>query len=212
MDDRPVIQNFLGKPVRFFKDSFQVELPLREGNLSVRVFALKTYATPLPDFCSAIGCKESRVISLIESSREVFQGLYRTERLPDIHGRIQPCILMAQELVEILISKILAAAGKDPLTRARMFKFQRWFMLTVGLIRNGKFQFIRNSFNQFKEATQEYRDILFLRSGHEIALRVKAIAEKEGVYPSTVYARLRQMRGGNVINGKGVPRKTRGGR
>jgi len=51
---KPIIQNFFGKPVRFFKADFRIEEHSRYTNAPPMNFMLETWAIPLPDYSQAI--------------------------------------------------------------------------------------------------------------------------------------------------------------
>lgn len=211
MDNRQVVQNFFGKPVRIFKATFKVDPHTRNFSQPHQKFTIETYGMPLPDFCSAVSYDQSHVMSLVYSYREAFQGLYCIESIPDKSGRLQPTVIMALEMVECLFFQLYTQDVSTHLPRTKMIRFWRQLLLTISLIRSRKLMFTHDPFTAFKAASPEYRDLLLMRSSREFALLVKARAETEGVTKETVYRRLRRMRGSNVINGKGLPRKVRGG-
>ena len=138
MDTKPVVQNFLGKPVRFYKTSFELEMgpcnvtpsPLntpqprtemrgRYAPSSSRIFHIETY-------------DERAVTKLIRSSRDVFEGLHRVEKIPDSLGRMQSTIMLSQEMADGLVFKISTSRIKDLKTRNQVIAFQRFIMLTIG--------------------------------------------------------------------------------
>lgn len=181
----------------------------RNAYSSLTTFTVETIAIPLPDFCDAVGYNKSWILNLIKSSADAFDGLYRTEAIPDALGRMQKTILLSQEMVDGLVFKLHTSRIKDPNTRAQVVDFQRWIMLTVGLIRRGKFKVTRDLAGAFKQAPPEYRDLLSLPSGRDLARMVHIQASAEGVRPETVYRKLRLIRGGNVVKESGEPRKKR---
>jgi len=227
MDTKPVVQNFLGKPVRFYKTSFELEMgpcnvtpsPLntpqprtemrgRYAPSSSRIFHIETYAIPFPDFCQAVGYDERAVTKLIRSSRDVFEGLHRVEKIPDSLGRMQSTIMLSQEMADGLVFKISTSRIKDLKTRNQVIAFQRFIMLTIGLIRRGKLKATHNLETSFS-CPPDYQNLLSLPSGSDLARAVGMVADKEGTSPVTVYRKLRRLRGSNVINARGVPRKQR---
>jgi len=210
MNNHQIIQSFQGKPVRFYKATFKVGVKTRPTSISHQNFYLETYAIPLPDFCNAIGCDKTFVTKLIGTSKEVAQGLYRGEQFADKEGLLQSSVLIALELANGLAFNISTLHIK-PLSKIRIADFQKWVLFIVSQIRKGKFQFTKNPYNEFKNAPLEYIEMLQMKSGALLSQRVTVQAEMEGISREHVYRRLRQMRGGNVITKKGVPRKMRGG-
>lgn len=208
MENKPVVQNFLGKPVRFYKTVFELEMGSCNVTPSSRKFKLETIAVPLPDYCSAIGILEHGLRQMIQLSEEVFKGLYRTEIIPDALGRNQPTIIMAQEMVDGLTFKIHTSRIKDPETRNQVIDFQRFIMLTIGLIRRGKLLSTHDLATSFS-CPPDYQNLLTLPSGRDLKRAVGMVADKEGLSAETVYRKLRRIRGSNVINARGVPRKQR---
>jgi len=224
MDTKPVVQNFLGKAVRFYKASFEVEMtPRKTGSCNVtppiessrrnaystnRNFTFETWAIPFPDFCAAVGYDKKSVLDLINGSADVFADFYRIEQIPDIRGRRQKTILMAQEMADALAFKLSVSRIKDTETRARVIEFQRWVIFTFALIRRGKLKTTRDISVSFS-CPPDYQNLLSLASGQDLARAVAAVADKEGTAPVTVYRKLRRLRGTNVINARGVPRKQR---
>jgi hypothetical protein len=77
MDTLPVVQNFFGKPVRFFKADFWVEEHCRNDNAPPMNFMLETWAIPLPDYAKAIGYGVEHIWRIIQRSDETFAGFYR---------------------------------------------------------------------------------------------------------------------------------------
>lgn len=220
MDTRPIIQSFFGTPVRFYKTTFEVEMRSRNMTSRAKIgsryvtqsldkFTVETIAIPLPDFCSALGLKEHGLRQMIRLSEETFKDLYRTEQIPDALGRMRKTIILSQEMVDGLVFKLHTSRIKDPNTRVQVVDFQRWIMLTVGLIRRGKFKVTRDLAGAFKQAPPEYRDLLSLPSGRDLARMVHIQASAEGIRPETVYRKLRLIRGGNVVKESGEPRKKR---
>jgi hypothetical protein len=210
MDNCQVIQCFRGKPVRFFRATFETDVNSRSGYVSQQKFQLQTYALPLIDFCNACGCDKAHMMKHFEALKETFQGLFITESLSDTTGKLQPGIIMAHEMV-IGLASSLCASPIESLTRARLIDFQRWMLRVVSLIRKGNLNFTNHPFNIFKNAPPKWVELLSLRSGHMLAAQVKAIAREEGISAEHAYRRLNQMRGGNVLTAKGIPRKKRGG-
>lgn len=208
MENKPVVQNFLCKPVRFYKATFEVEMTPCNGGSSYHNFNLETWAIPLPDFCKAIGYRSTKVTELIKSSSDVFQGLYRMEQIPDALGRMQNTIVMAQEMVDGLVFKLHTSRIDDEQTRNQVIDFQRFIMLTIGLIRRGKLKMTHDLAASFA-CPPDYQNLLMLPSGRDLKRAVGMVADKEGVSSETVYRKLRRLRGSNVINARGVPRKQR---
>ena len=208
-DVKPVMQHFLGKPVRVFRATFQVGMGSRNMTSSSRVFTLQTYAIPLPDLCNSIGILEHGLRQMIKQSEEVFAGLYRTEPLLDALGRMQQTILLSQEMVDGLVFKLSTSRIKDPETRARVVEFQRFVMLTIGLIRKGKLKAVHDPAQALASTPPAYQDLLLLTSGRDLRQGVDALAAEEGKSTSTVYRKLLQYRGNTVITKTGQPRKRR---
>lgn len=227
MENKPVVQNFLGKPVRFYKTTFGVEMTPRNTGSSMReayskqtemrgrnapssrnIFTVETYAIPFPDFCQAIGYDERSVTKLIRSSRDVFEGLHRVEKIPDSLGRIQSTIMLSQEMADGLVFKISTSRIKDEATRNQVIDFQRFIMLTIGLIRRGKLKMTHDLATSFS-CPPDYQNLLTLPSGRDLKRAVGVVADREGISAETVYRKLRRLRGSNVINSRGIPRKQR---
>lgn len=237
MNTLPVVQTFFGKPVRFFKAEFQVEMnhhnggsfienPTemgsrngtpsvknitethpRNGDASIGFFTLETWAISLPDYCRAIGYPVKKIFDLIQRSKEVFDGFYRQEIIPDTLGRRQKSILIAVEMCDMLTAKLHTSRIKDPKTRAAVIQFQRWVILMFGLIRRGRLRPVR--WIQGKEAPPEYLAVLSLPSGRETRKAVLILAEKNNITEQQVYRRIQKLTGTNIITVKGKPRRTR---
>lgn len=220
MENRPIVQNFLGKPIRFYKTKFRLEIrghnatqseaEMRCCNVtsSTHSFTLETLAIPFPDFCSALGYAEEAVRRIIDNSRDVFDGFYRHEIITDALGRNQKTIILSQEMVDGLVFKLSTSRIKDPLIRSRVIEFQRWVVITIGLIRRGKLKMTHDLATSFS-CPPDYQNLLMLPSGRDLKRAVGMVADKEGVSAETVYRKLRRLRGSNVINARGVPRKQR---
>lgn len=222
MDILPVVQNFFGKPVRFFKAEFQVETHHRYGgtsienqtethscytNASYANFTLETWAIPLPDYSQAIGYPTAQIFDLIKRNKETFAGFYRQETIPDALGRRQNTILMAVEMCDMITAKLHTSRIKNPETRAAVIQFQRWVILMFGLIRRGRLRPIR--WIQSKEAPPEYFAVLSLPSGRETRRAVLALAKKDNITEQQVYRRIQKFTGTNMITAKGMPRRHR---
>jgi hypothetical protein len=210
MDSRQVIQCFRGKPVRFFRATFETEINPQSESVSRQKLKIQTYAVPLIDLCNATGCDKALVMRHFEALKETYHGLFTNETLPDTTGKSQPSILMAYEMVIGVASSLITSRIND-LSRARVIDFQRWVLQIISLIRRRKLQFFTNPYNVFKNAPAVYIEMLQMVSGAHLSRKVTIQAETEGITREQIYRRLHQMRGGNVITTKGVPRKMRGG-
>jgi hypothetical protein len=96
----PIIQNFFGRPVRFFKAEFWVEIEKGLGGYRTPPILISSWGIPFPDFCDAIGQDKKEVRRKIKLDKEVYEGLYITVPIPDALGRLRPTILMAQEMCD----------------------------------------------------------------------------------------------------------------
>lgn len=204
---KPVIQNFFGKPVRFFKADFEVEMGCRYDTPSMQIFQLESVAVPLPDYANAIGYGEEHIRKIIQRSQDVFEGFYRTERITDALGRLQPTVLMAVEMCDMLTAKLHTSRIKDPETRAAVIRFQRWVIMMFGLIRRGKLRPAR--WPKGRDIPSDYLALCSIPTGRDLAAAVADLARQENRSETTIYRRLQKMTGENVTTRKGVPRKTR---
>lgn len=220
MEAKPIVQDFLGHPVRVFRTEFQVEMTPRNTGSSSEIgshnetqspfiFTFPTLAIPFPDFCRGIGQREQNIRRMIQLSEEVFAGLWRVEQIPDALGRMRPTILMAQEMVDGLIMKLHTSRIQDEATRQRVIEFQRFVMFTLSLIRRRKILPIRDTALAMGDIPEPYRNMLTMKSSTELATMVKAQAAAEGKCKQTIYSKLNRYRGGNVITATGRPRKRR---
>lgn len=222
METLPIVQAFFGKPVRFFKAEFfitmgcrydtpspsqRVAMHCRNDNASGSVSVLETWAVPLPDYARAIGYAVDGVWRIIKRNREVFEGFYRTEAVVDTLGRLQPTVVMALEMCDGLNMKLHAARIKDPRVRAWVVAFQRWVILTFGLIRTGRLRPARWARNE--NTPTEYLNILSLPPGSATRSAVAALAATEGKSQQQIYRRLQVIRGGNAITRAKTHKKTR---
>lgn len=209
MENRQVVQHFCGKPVRFYKKTFQVKIDSQLSFSLQNNICLDTYAVPLSDFCDATSCDESLVKKLIASLAPTFLDLCIAKPIPDKRGCLKPGIIMAREMVDALMLNLFTISGTSQVCKAKLIKFFPWIIQVIDLIRKGKLKFVRNQLGEFKKLPSAYRDLLSLQSSRELASRVKLQAGIEGVRPETIYRRLREIRGGSVITKNGIPRKTR---
>lgn len=212
MDALPVIKPFFGKPVRFFKTSFEVEIEAelmgRNTPSASEKITIETWAIPFPDYCAAIDRPEKDIRRMIRISDEVFSPFYRIENILDRNSvQKRGTILMAQEMVNGLTLKLSTSRISDPEARARVVNFQRWVMIRLGLIRSGRVRPVR--WNIGEDVPPEYIEALGLPSGKEASEAVGAIAEKEGKSRATIYRRLQTIRGTSAVTAKGRPRRTR---
>jgi len=219
---KPVIQNFFGKPVRFFKADFWVEEHSHNGNAPIENsieehcrydnapplnFMLETWAIPLPDYAKAIGYGVEHIWRIIQRSDETFSGFYRHETIYDAQAHRQRTTIMAVEMCDMLTAKLHTSRIKDPETRAAVIRFQRWVIMMFGLIRRGKLRPAR--WPKDYNAPSSYLTLCSIPSGRDLAEAVAALAKEEKRSETTIYRRLQKMTGENVTTRKGVPRRTR---
>lgn len=219
---KPVIQTFFGKPVRFFKADFWVEEHCRNDNTSIENtreercrydtspqinFTLETWAITLPDYAQAIGYGEEHIRRIIQRSADSFHGFYRHETIYDAQAHRQRTIIMAVEMCDMITARLQASRIKDPETRAAVIRFQRWVIMMFGLIRRGKLRPAR--WPKDYRAPSTYLTLCSLPSGRDLKEAVAALAKQEKRSETTIYRRLQTMTGENVTTRKGVPRKTR---
>jgi hypothetical protein len=219
---KPVIQTFFGKPVRFFKADFWVEenhhydgAPLqntteergRNDPSPIVNFLLETWAVPFPDFCRAIGYEERAIRLMISRNADAFHGFYRHETIYDAQAHRQRTIIMAVEMCDMITARLQASRIKDPETRAAVIRFQRWVIMMFGLIRRGKLRPAR--WPKDYNAPSAYLTLCSMPSGRDLTAAVAALAQKENRSETTIYRRLQKMTGENVTTRKGIPRKTR---
>lgn len=203
METLPVIQNFFGKPVRFFKADIVgtwggYDTPLR----------LETWMIPFPDFCSALGQEEKEVRRKIRLDDEVYKGLYSTELILDrTNSQRRHTLLMAYEMCQLIVAKLETSRIKDPVKQAMVIAFQQRLMIAFHLLRTGKIRPVRWDIG--KDIPAEYLDILSLPMGREHRKTVQELAEREGKSLQHTYRRLQSLRGGNAITKKGTPKRRR---
>lgn len=208
MNTFPVIQSFFGKPVRFFKTEFVVELRGHHDPPALSNFHIETWAVPFPDFCRAIGYDERAVKRLIERSDEVFKPFYRTEIIFDMQAvQRRATILMSYEMCQLLVAKLETARIKDEATRCLVIDFQRWAIIAFHLLRTGKLRGVR--WNLGKDVPAEVLAILSIPSGREHKQAAREYADKESISLTHAYWRLKSIRGSNIITAKGKPKSTR---
>lgn len=219
---KPIIQNFFGKPVRFFKADFRVEMNHRNGGAPIEnmtemgsrngtpcamKFTLETWAIPLPDYCRAIGYPEPKIRDMLKRNKEAFEDFYKAELVHDSLGRLQSTILMAVEICDMITARLQASRIKDPATRSAVIRFQRWVIMMFGLIRRGKLRPAR--WPKERDVPANYLALCSLPSGRDLKEAVLALAKQEERHPATIYRRLQKFTGENTTTRKGVPRRTR---
>jgi hypothetical protein len=206
MNQLPIIQTFFGKPVRFFEADFEIEMGGRNGPPSSNKIILKTWATPFPDYCRAVGYQEREITKIINRNPDLFDGFFRLEVLPDSLGRLQKTILMAQAMCDMITARLQASRIKDPATREMVIDFQRWVIFAFEAIRTGKLRPVR--WHKGMDVRPEYMRILSLPCGAATMDAVKALAAVEKKSIQRIYRRLKDVRGTNAITARGIPRKS----
>lgn len=208
MNTLPVIQNFFGKPVRFFKTEFTPDLYPRYGDTGSQKTLLKTWAIPLPDYCDAIGYPVKKIFDMIQRNRDVFDGFYRHELILDrFGGQQRRTILVAIEMCDGLNMKLHTTRIKDPAVRESVTRFQRFMIYAFHLLRTGRLRGVR--WNLSKDVPAEVLAILSLPSGREHKQSVLEYAKQEGICLGNAYRRLKSIRGSNIITKKGKPKENR---
>jgi len=239
MNKMPIIQNFFGTPVRFFKTEFDMEMtPHYEGSSPKLVLemgsrkmtpstskkdvamgcryntpsgakiSIQTWAIPLPDFCKALNQNPFNITRMIKGNSDVFEGLYRTEKIADALGRMQPTFLMALEMCQMLVAKLHTSRLKDPQIKALVVGFQRYLTFTFYLINTRQLRPARWPKNG-EAIDPRYLHSLSIPSGCEHKVLIQAIAKEEDFSENTSYRRAHKVRGSNIITAKGKPRRTR---
>ncbi len=149
----PIVTHFLNTPVRFFPMQVEREMgscnvtPSPDKNQAMGSYyttpshtkiTIETQAIPLPDYARAIDYKEHGIRQMIAKNDDLFRQFYKTEIIPDSIGRLQPTILMAVEMCDMLTAKLHTSRIKDPVVRSKVIEFQLWTMLIFGMIRLGQ--------------------------------------------------------------------------
>jgi DNA-binding transcriptional ArsR family regulator len=203
MNTMPIIQSFLGSPVRFFQAEFA---PTWGGYYTPPSF--DTWAIPFPDFCEAIRQEEKEVRRKIKLDDEVFSGLYRTEAIIDRKGiQRRATILMAYEMCLLIIAKLQTSRIKDPSLRANIIRFQQWIMGIFYMIRTRRLRPAR--WAKLIDVDQKYLPLLSIPSGRDHKKQVIELAQAENKSLQTIYRHLKSIRRSNIITRKGQPRRTR---
>lgn len=203
----PIIQSFFGTVVRFFNAEFKMEMRHHYDTPSPTEIVIKTWAVALPDYATSIGYPEHLIRRMIRLNNEVFRHLWRIEQIPDVLGRIQPTILMAQAMCDMLATNLYTSRIKDPSKRAAIIRFQQWTMIVFDMIRMGKLRPAR--WPQRTNVSQKYLPLLSIPSGKFHREKIIELAREEGRCLNTIYRRLKLVRGSNIITAKGKPRKSR---
>jgi hypothetical protein len=197
----PIIQDFLGTPMRFFETSFHIDLTPPIGGhydpQSYPPYEMKTWAIPRSDFCRAIGIDETDIRRMINLSHEVFKPLYVKKSIPDALGRYRPTVLMAREMCMLILARLHTSRIKDQDIRQTIISFQRWVMIMFNEIGKGRFRPAR--FLKPDEARTAYLAGALGSGRAETYRAVSDLAAEEKRSPKTIYRRLQLVRGSNAI-------------
>lgn len=207
MNTLPIIQNFFGRPVRFFRAEFMPELDCHNGSPGLNKYLLKTWAIPLPDYAEAIGYGDESILKIIQRNKEVFEGFYTYESIPDrTTGQRRRTLLMAIEMCDGLNMKLHTSRIKDPSVREMVIRFQRWVLFAFHLLRTGKVRPVRWCLD--REIPPEYLEALGMPSGRQRRKLIKEIAGREGKSEQQIYRRLQKLSGANTVTRKGRPKRS----
>lgn len=206
MDTLPVIQNFFGKPVRFFKAEFKMEIRGHHAPQSPEKITIETWGVPFPDFCRSIEKSEKDIRRMINLSDDVFRPFYRIEHIPDALGRQRTTILMAYEMCMLLAARLNTSKIKDADLKEKIVQFQQWIMIVFHMIRRGKLRPVR--MYRGAESPPDYLSILSLPSGRETRKAVIELARKESVTEQQIYRRFQKLTGENMRTRKGNPKQS----
>lgn len=219
MDYRMIDQSFDGKRVRFIRSELEIALEPRVLALSrgpsatnrplTHKFKFETWAIPLQDFCSALSIEKTSVKVVIKRNHAAYLGLHTLMPVPDGDGSRRRTTVIVPEMATAIAARLAAGGQLDDEAVTRIADFQRWLIYIGGLIRQGKLQAVSQNTMRVLAVPDGYRDLVCMRSGRELARRVTALADAEGLSKEHVYRLLRRLRGGNVITKSGVSRKKR---